>query len=101
MVRAGAERRSCGSSSIYESDPIMLGICGDKAKLLQKHGISEISDELLENSVTIRVNVGLGAGDPQQRLAKFQSAVQVAHADVAAGSPTSRAAKGGRWTTRR
>jgi hypothetical protein len=62
----------------YESDPIILGICGDKAKLLQKHGISEISDELLENSVTVRVNVGLGAGDPQQRLAKFQSAVQVA-----------------------
>jgi hypothetical protein len=62
----------------YESDPIVLGICGDKAKLLEKHGISEITDRLLENTVNIRVNVGLGAGDPQQRLAKFQSAVQVA-----------------------
>lgn len=62
----------------YESDPIVLGICGDRAQLLQKHGINQISDELMEQSVTVRVNVGLGAGDPQQRLAKFQSAVQVA-----------------------
>lgn len=62
----------------YESDPIVLGLCGQKAKLFQKYGINEISDELLENEVTIRVNIGLGAGDPQQRLAKFNSAVSVA-----------------------
>jgi hypothetical protein len=33
----------------------VLGICGDRAKLLQKYGINEISDELLENNVTVRV----------------------------------------------
>lgn len=62
----------------YESDPIILGICGDRAKLWQKHGVNQITDELLENNVTIRVNVGLGSGDPQQRLAKFQTATQIA-----------------------
>jgi len=62
----------------YESDPIVIGLCADRAKLLQKHGINEVTDQLLENNVTIQVNVGLGAGDPQQRLAKFQSATQVA-----------------------
>jgi hypothetical protein len=62
----------------YESDPVILGLCGDRAKLFQKFGISEISDELLENNITVRVNVGLGAGDPQQRLQKFASAMQVA-----------------------
>ncbi len=62
----------------YESDPIILGIAGQRAQLLQKHGINTIDDELLENNVTVRVNIGLGAGDPQQRLAKFQSAIQVA-----------------------
>lgn len=62
----------------YESDPIVLGLCGEKAKLMQKYGINKIDDELLENNVTLRVNIGLGAGDPQQRLAKFNSAVQVA-----------------------
>jgi hypothetical protein len=61
----------------YESDKIILGICGSKAKLLQKHGISEITDELLENEVTVSVNAGLGTGDPAQRLAKLQDAVAV------------------------
>lgn len=61
----------------YESDKIILGICGNKAKLLQKHGINEITDELLENEVTIACNVGLGSGDPAQRLAKLQDAVSV------------------------
>jgi hypothetical protein len=62
----------------YESDPIVLGLAGEKAKLMQKYGIDTISNELLENQVTLRVNIGLGAGDPQQRLAKFNNAVQVA-----------------------
>lgn len=62
----------------YESDPIILGLCGDRAKLFEKYGINQISDELLENNVTVRVNIGLGAGDPQQRLAKFQSATAIA-----------------------
>jgi hypothetical protein len=61
----------------YESDKIILGICGNRAKLLQKHGVSEITDELLENEVTISCNVGLGSADPQQRLAKLSDAVGV------------------------
>lgn len=62
----------------YESDETVLGLCGERAQLWEKHGISEITDELLENNVTIRVNIGFGSGDPQQRLAKFQMASQVA-----------------------
>lgn len=61
----------------YESDPVILGLCGDRAQLMVKYGINEIDDELIENEVAIRVNIGLGAGDPQQRLAKFQMAAQV------------------------
>jgi hypothetical protein len=61
----------------YESSAKVLGLCGQKAKLLQKYGVSAITNELLENEITVRVSVGLGAGDPQQRLAKFQSATQV------------------------
>lgn len=62
----------------YESDETVLELCGERAKLLQKHGMNKITDDMLEKSVAVRVNAGLGAGDPQQRLAKFQSAVQVA-----------------------
>jgi hypothetical protein len=61
----------------YESDPVVLGICGQRAQLFKKHGVSKIDDELLEQEVTIRVSVGLGAGDPAQRLQKFTSAVQI------------------------
>lgn len=70
----------------YESDKIILGICGARAQLWQKHGISEIDDELLENDVTVRVSVGLGAGDPQQRLSKFNTAAQIV-APLCAQSP--------------
>lgn len=61
----------------YESDPIILGLCGQRAQLFEKYGIDQIDDKLLEEQVTINISVGLGAGDPQQRLAKFQTAIQV------------------------
>lgn len=62
----------------YESDPIVLGLCGDKAQLLEKYGVNSITNDLLENEVTLRVNVGLGNGDPSQRLAKFSDATGIA-----------------------
>lgn len=61
----------------YESDPTVLGICGSKAQLWKKFGINKIDDELMEHDVTVRVSVGLGAGDPQQRLAKFETAANI------------------------
>jgi hypothetical protein len=59
----------------YEDDPIILGICGEKAQLLQKHGISEITDQLLDQEVTLRVNVGVGgSSDPELQIKKFANA---------------------------
>jgi hypothetical protein len=62
----------------YESDEIVLGIAGSRAGLWQKHGVNRITDDLMDRQVTIRINAGLGVGDPQQRLAKFRDATQVA-----------------------
>jgi hypothetical protein len=62
----------------YESDAIILGLCGQRAQLWQKHGVSRITDDLMDHQVTIRINAGLGVGDPQQRLAKFRDATAVA-----------------------
>jgi hypothetical protein len=62
----------------YESDEIILGVCGQRAQLWQKHGVSRITDDLMDHQVTIRINAGLGVGDPQQRLAKFRDATAVA-----------------------
>lgn len=61
----------------YETDPVVLGLCGDRAKLFEKYGVDKIDDELIEQEVNVRVSVGLGSGDPQQRLAKFSAATQV------------------------
>jgi len=61
----------------YESDALVLGLVGQKAQLFEKFGINKIDDALLEDDVTVRVSVGLGAGDPMQRLQKFQSAAQI------------------------
>ncbi len=74
----GAVRQIVKLEQFYESDPVVLGLAGEKAELFQKHGINEIDDELLEGNVTVRVSVGLGAGDPAQRLQKFQAAATVA-----------------------
>jgi hypothetical protein len=62
----------------YESDEAVLALCGERAKLFEKHKITTIDDDLLENDVTVRISVGLGAGDPMQRLQKFQSATSIA-----------------------
>jgi hypothetical protein len=70
----------------YEHDDVILGICGDRAGLFKKYGINKIDDDLLEQQVLVRVSVGLGAGDPQQRLQKFAQALQMAM-PIAQASP--------------
>jgi hypothetical protein len=56
--------------------------------LFQKFGIDQVTDELLEQELTVRVNVGMGATDPSARLQKFMFALQgyqhIAQANVAA-----------------
>lgn len=58
----------------YETDPVVLAIAGKEAQLYQKFGINEITDELLKQELTIKVNVGIGATNPQTRLRNFAAA---------------------------
>lgn len=55
----------------YETDAVVLGLAGAKAKLAQKYGVNQITDELLNQSLTVRVSVGQSATDPQKKLARF------------------------------
>ena len=55
----------------YETDETILVFAGTKAKLFQKYGISEITDELLERNMLVTVNVGVGATNPQAQFEKF------------------------------
>lgn len=60
----------------YETDPTILGLAGKNAGLLQKFGISEITDQLLNQEVTTRVNVGIGATNPKMRMMAFMNVGQ-------------------------
>lgn len=60
----------------YETDEVILGIAGKKAKLFEKFGIDEGHDALLERELTVSVNVGMGATDPVSRLQRFVFAVK-------------------------
>jgi hypothetical protein len=58
----------------YETDTVILGLCAKKAQLYQRFGVDQITDELLNQEVTLTVNVGMGATDPTQKLQKFLAA---------------------------
>jgi hypothetical protein len=61
----------------YEHDETILALCGQKAALWEKFGVNEITDKMLDAQATVRIDVGVGAGDPQQRLAKFAGAATI------------------------
>lgn len=56
---------------MYETDTAILEIAGDKSSLFLKSGQSQITDQLLNQDLAIRVNVGLGNTDPMQRVQKL------------------------------
>ena len=55
----------------YETDQVVLNFAGRRAKLFQRFGIDQVTDELLEKELTLTVNVGMGATDPTAKLNKF------------------------------
>jgi hypothetical protein len=61
----------------YETDPIILALAGKKAQIHQKYGIDGITDELLNQEVTTRVNVGIGATNPQMKLRQFAMGMEM------------------------
>jgi hypothetical protein len=61
----------------YESDETVLAIAGEKARLFERFGMSEITDNLLMAQTSLTIKVGVGAANlPMQRLQKFQMAAQ-------------------------
>jgi hypothetical protein len=70
----------------YETDQTILGLAGERAGLAQKYGMSEGLDSMLNADLTVRVNVGMGATDPQQKVGKFLYALKT-YAEVMATMP--------------
>jgi len=71
----------------YETDAVVLALAASKAKLFPKYGISEVSDAMLNANLTMSVNVGMGATDPDARLQRFTHATQLYTAVVQSGLP--------------
>lgn len=61
----------------YETDEVVLAIAADKAQLLQRYGMDKVTDDLLNQELTITVNVGMGATDPNLKLQKLHQGIQM------------------------
>jgi hypothetical protein len=52
----------------YETDEMILALAGRKAQLVERHGINEVTDELIMQELSLTVNVGMGATNPQDKV---------------------------------
>lgn len=55
----------------YETDQTILALAGQKAELFQKFGIDQVTDDLLQHELSLRINIGMGATDPTTKLQKL------------------------------
>jgi hypothetical protein len=51
----------------YETDEVILSLCGKKAQLAE-NGITEIDDDLLMQDLSLSVHVGIGSTSPRKQL---------------------------------
>lgn len=61
----------------YEDDETLLTVAGQQAKIFQKFGIDQITDDMLSSQVNVTVNVGIGSSDPIQQLTKFKAGMEM------------------------
>lgn len=70
----------------YETDQVILALAGERAKINQRYGINEVTDDMLDRELTLSVNVGMGATDPVMKLQRFVYAV-MSFANIAKAPP--------------
>lgn len=71
----------------YETDTVLLALAGEKAKVYQKYGVSDVTDAVLDRELSVTVNVGMGATDPVMKMQRFQGAIMTYHNITAKGAP--------------
>lgn len=71
----------------YETDQVVMGIAAERAQLFQKYGVDQMTDDLLNGELTLKVNVGMGATDPNTKVQKFIVGVNAYAAIVKAAVP--------------
>jgi hypothetical protein len=61
---------------VYETDETIIALAGKKAQLYQRFGINTVTDDLLQQELTVRINVGIGATNPREKVEKFVGAAK-------------------------
>lgn len=79
-------RRLVKLEQYYEADETILALASKEAQLYPRFGISRVTDQLLNQELLIRVEVGMGATDPNMRLSRLSAALNLA-ADMAMKLP--------------
>lgn len=67
----------------YETDQVVMTIAAAQSQVWQKYGQDQVTDDILDGEMTIKVNVGMGATDPASKLQRFAGGVQ-AYTNIAA-----------------
>ena len=60
-----------------ENNPAILQMIGGKVKLWERYGVSQVTDQMLAGSMTVRVNVGFQSTDPKQRVDRLAMGLNV------------------------
>jgi len=55
----------------YETDEVVLAVAAQKAKILQRFGIDQVTDELLRQELSATVSVGISSTDPTQKIQRL------------------------------
>jgi len=56
---------------MYETDFVLLAHAAEEAEMVERFGLSEVTDDLLRQELTVRVNVGMGNTDPMRRVERL------------------------------
>ena len=60
----------------YETDEVLLALAGNKSEIFKRYGIDRITDNLLDQALLVKVNVGMGHTNPVQKMQKLSAGVE-------------------------
>lgn len=56
---------------MYETDAVITALAARHAGVWERYGTDEVTDEMLRQSLTVAVNIGIGNTDPVRRIEKL------------------------------
>ncbi|HEY8359100.1 MAG TPA: hypothetical protein VIL30_16715 [Ramlibacter sp.] len=69
-------RQVCWLEAYYETDEVLLRMCGEQAGLSDEFSVDRITRELLVQETGLRIDVGFGATNPAEQVNNFLTAMR-------------------------